>query len=363
MDGLSLALPFDLRLAALRLRDDQGAWLEVEDARVELAPAALLQARLAITNVGARRVALARLPAAAPAPEPAAKEPFSLPQLPDLLRSLPAVTIGRIYVDSLELGQPVLGQAATFALDGSAGTATQGSDADLHLALRRTDTATANLDVAAALDLAAGNVRLAITGSETGGLLASITGRPEAGALRLSLTGDGPIADWRGRLAVEAERLARLELGVGLGYADERHIALDGALEAEPDALPPAVAAIVGTHADLKLRAGQTGPQRFALQELGLRAGSLSLTGSGDADLGADTIDGALALTVPDLGQLAAVAGVPHGGLGRGPAHRIGCRETAGAASGGRRQQPGRRQPRRRHPWCRLRRRLHHPPR
>src|SRR4051794_14434576 len=48
VDGLSLALPFDLRLAAFRLRDDQGAWLEVEDARVELAPAALLQARLAI---------------------------------------------------------------------------------------------------------------------------------------------------------------------------------------------------------------------------------------------------------------------------------------------------------------------------
>ena len=157
-------------------------------------------------------------------------------------------------------------------------------------------------------------MHLAITGSETGGLLASITGRPDAGALQLSLTGDGPIADWQGRLAVEAERLAKLELGVGLGYADKRHIALQGALDAEPNALPPEVAAIVGTHADLNLRAGQTGPQRFALQELGLRAGSLSLTGSGDADLGADTIDGALALTMPDLGQLAAVAGVPLAG-------------------------------------------------
>ena len=182
--------------------------------------------------------------------------------------------------------------------------------------------------MAAALDLAAGNVHLAITGSETGGLLASITGRPEAGALRLSLTGDGPIADWQGRLAVEAERLAKLELGVDLAYADERHIALEGALDAEPDALPPEVAAIVGTHADLNLRAGQTGPQRFALQELGLRAGSLSLTGSGDADLGADTIDGCARSDRARPGAAGGRGRRAPGGLGRGPAHRIGCRRN-----------------------------------
>src|SRR5262245_3482649 len=60
--GLSLRLPFDLWLGALRLRDGQGVWLEIEDARVDLVPSALLHAEIAIGDVGARRVALHRLP-------------------------------------------------------------------------------------------------------------------------------------------------------------------------------------------------------------------------------------------------------------------------------------------------------------
>lgn len=305
--GLSLQLPFDLRLAAFRLSDEQGTWLEVDDARVELRPSALLRAQIVVDNLGARRVELARLPPAAP--EPAAKAPFSLPQLPALPRSLPPVTIGHLYIEALELGQP-----AAFAISGKAGTGSDGRQAEVDLALRRTDQATAALDLAAGLDLASGRLHLDAKGSETGGLLASVTGRPQAGALRLALAGDGPLADWRGSLDVEAEHLAKLGLDVELAYAAERHIGLAGTLDAEPGALPEEVAAIVGTRADLKLRAGEIGPQRFALQELGLQAGHLSLTGHGDADLGADSLRGELALDLPDLQPLSAMAGTPLGG-------------------------------------------------
>lgn len=307
--GLSLQLPFDLRLATFRLRDGQGVWLEVEDALVVLAPAALLHAEVLITDLGARRVALDRLPSAAAEPVP--KEPFNLPRLPELPRTLPSVTLARMYVDVLELGEPVLGQAATFALDGSAGTGPQGSSAELRLDLRRTDAPTAELSAIAGLDLAAGSLHLNVQGQETGGLLGQLTERPEAGALRLSLAGDGPLSDWRGHLAVEAERLAKLDLAVDLAYAAERHVSLSGSLDAEPGALPTELAAIVGSHAELTLRAGEAGPQRFALQELGLRAGGLSLAGSGDADLGSNIVDGTMTLQVPDLQRLAGIAGVP----------------------------------------------------
>ena len=92
------------------------------------------------------------------------------------------------------------------------------------LALRRTDQPTAELDLTAGLDLPAQTLSIDLQGSETGGLLAAATGRPEAGALRLSLEGDGPLASWQGRLAVEAERLAKLELAVDLAYADRKQI-------------------------------------------------------------------------------------------------------------------------------------------
>ena len=47
---------------SLRLRDAEGVWLEVDDARLEVRPAALLRGEIAVEQVGARRVALNRLP-------------------------------------------------------------------------------------------------------------------------------------------------------------------------------------------------------------------------------------------------------------------------------------------------------------
>ena len=122
--GLSGLLPFDVRLAAVRLRDAQGVWLEVDDFRLEVSARALLKGEVRVAQVGARRVALHRLPPAAPPPQP--EPPFSLPKLPELPDSLPRVAIDRLFVDALEVGRPVLGEAAVFALDGNATTGVDG---------------------------------------------------------------------------------------------------------------------------------------------------------------------------------------------------------------------------------------------
>ena len=192
---------------------------------------------VAVRQVGARRVALHRLPPAAPPPQP--EPPFSLPKLPELPGSLPQVAIDRLFVDALELGQPVLGEAATFALDGNATTGADGRRAQARACrcAGRIEP-TAELGLAAGLDLAAQSLSIDLTGSETGGLLAAVSGRPEAGALRLSLKGQGPLSGWQGRLAVDAERLAKLDLAVDLAYADQKRLAVTGALDAAPGALP-----------------------------------------------------------------------------------------------------------------------------
>ncbi|HEX6015365.1 MAG TPA: hypothetical protein VFY87_26915, partial [Geminicoccaceae bacterium] len=309
VEGLSGFLPFDIRLKSFRLRDAEGVWLEVDGARLEIAPGALLRGEIAVRQVGAQRVALNRLPAGAPESEP--EEPFSLPRLPELPGNLPPVAVDRLFVDALELGRPVLGESATFALDGSATTGPGGGRAEARLAARRTDEPTARLDLDARLDLASESLTLDLQGSETGGLLAAATGHPEAGALRVSLVGQGPLSGWEGRLTVDAERLAKLDLAVHLAYADQRRIAVAGTLDAAPGALPVEIAEVVGTHAELSLRAAETAPRRFALQDLSLKAAGLSLTGSGSADLAANTIDGSAVLDVPDLARFAGLAGFP----------------------------------------------------
>lgn len=316
VQGLGGLLPFDVRLGQFRLSDEDGAWLEVEGVRLEVSPTALLRGEVTVREVGAARVAVRRLPAGAPAaePEPEPAEPFSLPELPQLPASLPRVTVERLFVDRIELAEPVLGEAASFNLTGNATTGPEGRHAQARLSLTRTDEPTAELSLTAGLDLRDQSLAIDLDGSETGGLLAAATGRPEAGALRLSLEGQGPLSNWQGRLTADAERLARLDLGLDLAYADEKRVALGGTFEAAAGALPPDIADVVGTRADVALRAGEVAPQRYALEELRLQAASLSLTGSGSADLAADTIDGSIGLEVPELQRFAGLAGTPLAG-------------------------------------------------
>ena len=53
--------PLDrLRVATLRLSDDRGVWLEIDDAELAWSPRALLQRRLVLDEIRARRVAVSR---------------------------------------------------------------------------------------------------------------------------------------------------------------------------------------------------------------------------------------------------------------------------------------------------------------
>lgn len=308
LEGL---LPFDVRLGRLALADAQGVWLEAEDARLRLSPGALLRGEIRLDELGARRVALERLPPAAEEPEP--DEPFRLPELPDLPESLPAVVrVDRLHVDRIEVGPAVLGEAAVFALDGRAAVADDRRGADARLTLRRIDEASAALDLTARLDLAGSRLALDVAGEETGGLLAAATRRAEAGTARLSLAGEGPLDDWRGKLLVEGERLARLETAVELAYGrDRRRLGLDGGLTLAPGALPAGLAAVVGERVALAASVGETGPGLLSLDRLAVQAAALRLEGRGAADLNADRIEGRAELRAADLSRLSGLAGLP----------------------------------------------------
>ena len=183
--------------------------------------------------------------------------------------------------------------------------------------MRRTDQPTASLDLDARLDLAARRLGIKLEGSETGGLVAAATGQPQAGPVRLSLEGDGPLDDWRGRLLADAEGLARLETTLDLAYASTRRIRVDGTFTAAPGVLPANIAPVVGDRVTLALHAGETSPGVFALDQLLLQAGAVSLTGTGTADVNADRLDGRAELQVPALADLSGLAGIPLAGDAR----------------------------------------------
>ena len=130
----------------------------------------------------------------------------------------------------------------------------------------------------------------------------------------MALHGDGPLADWRGRLDLDAERLAKAGLDIELAHAEAWRLALAGALDAAPGLLPPDIAAAVGARAELSLAARETAPDQVRLEDLRLNAGALAATGEGEFDLGAQTLHAALTLAVPDLAPFSSLAATPLAG-------------------------------------------------
>lgn len=185
IEGLQGPLPGRPAIRRLTYADAEGIWLEVEGARLDWDPAALLRGEAHVLRLAAERLRLQRLPAAAPDQPGAPPGPLipSLPQLPVAIR-LDRLEVARIELAQAVLGQPVaLHAAAEGRLDPwgltlwfEAGTAEGGTSVALDAALRP------------------GSGRLSARGAlrgEPGGPLSRLVGLGER-PLELDLTLDGP---------------------------------------------------------------------------------------------------------------------------------------------------------------------------
>jgi len=226
--GLGAGLPARLEVARLALSDDAGVWLEVEGFALRWSPAALLGGLVDVERLTADRVRLARPPVgtSTPPPEPepdGSAAPFELPD------SIVPVRIRTLGVARIELGAPVLGEAAVFGLDGRVDAAT-GTAATLTLALERLDRERLTASVDARLDLAAATLALDVAAEERSGLLAALSGEPRLAPLTGALRGDGPLAAWDGRLEAGAGGLAELASDLRLEVTESLRAELEGTL-------------------------------------------------------------------------------------------------------------------------------------
>jgi translocation and assembly module TamB len=304
ISGLQGTVPIDMRLGRITAADAQGVWLEVDDARLAWSPGALWRGWIWIDELSAARIGVTRLPSSEPAPEPA--EPFRLPQLPDWL---PPTTLQQLSVAELDLGQEVLGQPASFALRGHLDTSEDGGSANTALALERIDQPTASVNLDATLQLEPPTLDLAVKAEESGGLLAALTGDPEAERFTLALTGKGPLDGWKGDLRVDAQGLARAEAAIGIALDDTPRLTLDGDVEPAPGLLPQDVAAVVGDRIGLGVTVAQPGPQQLTVERLQVVTAAAELSGDARADLDSEDFRADASLVVADLGALSSMVG------------------------------------------------------
>lgn len=285
LSGLGGALPFHPRLARIELADPDGNWLALDDAAVDLDPAALLAGTLRIETLTAGRVALLRLPAGG-APTPTATRPAGLPALPQLPVG---IELGRLAVGRIELPAALLGETAALSVAGKA--ALHAGLAEATLVLDRLDGAAGHAELH--LDYG-GPERLGLElhiAEPSGAVLATIL--PDGGRrpFTLDLGGAGTLADWRGKLDVQAGADASAHADLTLGRSGGDTTAIIAGMAALAPLLPAPLRPGFGDalRFDLAASLADAGPIGLDRLTLTLGAGALRLTGRYDTASGALT--------------------------------------------------------------------------
>ena len=257
-------LPLDIQVDTIRLADRDGVWLEMRSVAFDWSPSALASGRLQIDEIGAERVEIKRTPLSDDTPEPTNDDPFRLPEIP---KSLPPVSVENVALPEIVLGAPLLGEAATFSLQGSIRTSDRGDRATARLDLERTDTATAHVSLEATVDLVPLSLDLIMDAKESGGLIVALAGQPQKGEVALRLDGKGPLDNWSGRLHAEAEGVAKLEAAIALALVDQPRLSIDGEGRLAPGILPEAFGALIGEQLSIDLDLVQPSAQALDVRK------------------------------------------------------------------------------------------------
>jgi translocation and assembly module TamB len=279
LEGLEGPLPGRPGVARLALADEQGVWLEVEDARLVWDPRALLRREAHVEALTAGRIALRRLPAAEPA-EPGPPGPLlpELPQLPLALR------LDRLEVARIELGAPVLGEAVALRAAASLRLDPWGLSLGLDAGALEGGT---SLTLDAVLRPASGRLtaRGALRGAPGGPLshLAGLGERPIA----LDLTLDGPTEGAAFALSASAGDGVGADLAGTVAAPDTARLgaALEGRVDASGMLAPP-LAGLAGP-LDVRLDAARMPDGLVDLRALRVAGTAGVLEGSGRLDLDA----------------------------------------------------------------------------
>ncbi|TDL79391.1 hypothetical protein E2L08_10225 [Palleronia sediminis] len=298
--GFQGALSSRATIDAIIISDDEGPWLTVHDAVLDWRRSALLRGRLEVEELAAARIELPRLPQGDDSVDlPSAEAtPFRLPDLPV------AINIGRLDIDSFELGQPVIGEAAVVTLEGSANLADGAGRVDIRA--ERIDDERGILSLEGEFDNDTRELALDLALEEgPNGIVANLADLPGKPSLSASVEGSGPLDDFRADLSLATDGEPRLDGTVTLTGEDGGTVfAAD--LQGDVTALfSPQYRPFFGPDVSLEARGTRGADGALSLARLSLEAQSLNLQGR--AEIGADGVPDLLDLT----GRIAATDGGP----------------------------------------------------
>ena len=280
IDNLSGRFPDRLRITRIVVGDARGAWLTIDQARLDWSPLRLIDGDVKVEMLTAAHVAVARLP------ESSASEPASS----SAGQSLPlGISVDAFGVERLDLAAPVAGAPATLRIAGNL-RLTSLSQGSVILEGQRLDSpGRYKLSAAVTLDRLA--AQIAVT-EPAHGLVSGFAGLPDLGPLTISASLDGPRNDEEARFSTSAGALT----AQGHGKIDLIAKALDLDLTAAaPQMAPRPDLSWQSAKLDAHLHGALAGPS--ATGHLGIE--QLTASGSSIGQLAADIEgdNGAVGLT------------------------------------------------------------------
>jgi translocation and assembly module TamB len=217
-------LPFDVRIDRMVLADKAGDWFQVDGFAFRISAAQLLRGRFQVSEILAREVRLERLPQTG---EVERKDGVSW-QVP----SVPGIRVERVQLDEIYVGAPILGKAMTFSAGGRLESLAAERSIEGSFQVKRTDGPVGEASLSWTVSGNPAILSLDLTASEdAGGVVASALDLAEGGALRLTLKGTAPIADWTGDLKASVAHFGALDCRVAWMLDDGFKMRADGVVQ------------------------------------------------------------------------------------------------------------------------------------
>jgi translocation and assembly module TamB len=302
IEGITGFVPTDLQVAKVEMRDKQGAWLVVEDARARWSFTSLFTGTLHIDGVTAHKVEVLR----APLPDEKAAPSsggggFSLPL---------GIDLAMLAVDDLHIGAPLGGVDSHWKLEGLALVAAH-TPSRLKLEMARIDGPAGKVtaDLAFNLDNFTVSGTVGAEESTQGGMVAALIGRPDLQNVSFKLTAKGGREDGTATLTV-AGGDAMSSTGGAKWHRDGASTAITLDVSAVAPGIPDSpIARILRKPVTLNSEAALNDDGLLIVKSLVLAAGPAKVEASGQYNTSKDRLDATIVATAGEAGPLADLAG------------------------------------------------------
>ncbi|MDM7255483.1 MAG: translocation/assembly module TamB domain-containing protein, partial [Paracoccus sp. (in: a-proteobacteria)] len=277
IDGFRGALSSRATFDKLTIADDEGVWITLNDGAISWTRSALLLGRVEVGELSAREILLPRLPVSQDEGRTPEAVEFSLPELPV------SVNIAKLDAARVEIGQPVIGEAAVVSVSGNMSLA--GGEGAATLSIDRKDDKRGQF----ALDASYSN-RSKVLGldlvldEDAGGIAVTLLDLPDQPALKMQVKGQGPLSDYTADIAlatdgqprVAGQAMLREETRDGApGHAFRLDLGGDVSVLVQPDKR-----AFFGTNTRLLAEGWQGEQGGLSIPQLSVETDALSLSGS-----------------------------------------------------------------------------------